>query len=249
MIRIEHLSKTFRIGESGEVKALEDINFELNDGEYAVLMGTNGSGKSTLLNLIAGTLSPDEGHISLDSISLLDKQEHERSPFIARLFQNPLSGTAPGLSILENFRLAALRSGPKKLRIGTGGIFRSRVADSICRLGMGLENRLDQKMGLLSGGQRQALTLLMGTMDECRILLMDEPSSALDPRSSEMIMNLADSIIAEKKLTALLITHSIRDGLRYGSRMLLMKDGKIAEDIPQEKKKLLQAGYLYQWFG
>ena len=249
MIRLEQLSKTFHPGEATEVKALKDVNLSFMNGDYTVVVGANGSGKSTLLHLIAGSYRADEGRIFFDEEEVSNKEEHQRSPYIARLFQNPMTGTAPDLSILENFRLASLRTSSKKLTNGITGSFRQRVADSISRLGMGLENKLSLPMGHLSGGQRQALTLLMSTMDDCRLLLMDEPTSALDPRSAELIMKLSDDLIREKSLTAVLVTHRLKDGLAYGNRIILMQEGSIAKDLRDPEKQSLRLQDLYSWFG
>jgi len=248
MIQLHRISKTFHSGETMEIKAMDAVSLSIQQGEYVVVIGANGSGKSTLLNIIAGSYAPDQGEISFDGTPVTEQPEHQRSRYIARLFQNPLMGTAPDLTLLENFRLAALRSQRKGFRIGIDKQFRQRVADSISRLGMGLENKLDQHMGQLSGGQRQALTLLMSTMDDCKILLMDEPSSALDPRSAELIMQLADRLIKEKNLAALLVTHRLKDCVQFGSRILLMKEGKIEKDISHQQKQNLRVDEIYKWF-
>lgn len=231
-----------------EVKAIQDLQLQIASEDFVVVVGANGSGKSTLLNLLSGTYPPDEGNILFDGVSVNQLQEYQRSKYIARLFQNPLMGTAPELSILENFRLAALRSSPKKLGLGINTAFRQSVADNIQQVGMGLENKLDTPMGQLSGGQRQALALLMSTMDDCKILLMDEPTSALDPRSSELIMELAKNIIQEKKICALLVTHRLKDGIQFGNRILFMKEGKVEKDVNGDEKRLLSLESLYSWF-
>jgi putative tryptophan/tyrosine transport system ATP-binding protein len=248
MIELQHISKTFHSGEAMEVKAIQDLKLQIASIDFIVVIGANGSGKSTLLNLLAGTYPPDNGNILFDGASVTNLQEHRRSKYIARLFQNPLTGTAPDLSILENFRLAALRTSPKKLRIGINKNFRQIVAGNIQRLKMGLEDKLDTPMGQLSGGQRQALTLLMSTQDECKILLMDEPTSALDPRSSEIIMELAQNIIQEKQICALLVTHRLKDCIQFGNRILFMKEGKIEKDITSLDKKSITMEQLYSLF-
>jgi putative ABC transport system ATP-binding protein len=254
MIYLDQISKTYYpAGRSGgdediTVTALRNITLEITAGSYVVLIGTNGSGKSTLLNVLAGGITPDSGKILLQNEDVTQHSSWQRSRHIARIFQNPMTGTAPDLSILENFRLAALRTQSKGLQIGTGKAFRNRVAETISRLNMGLEKKLDRPIGSLSGGQRQALALLMSTMDECRILLMDEPCSALDPRSSQVIMELADQLIREKKITALLVTHQLRDCIQYGDRVLLMHEGAIKEDFSGDKKKELTIEQLYRYF-
>ncbi len=248
MIDITHLSKTFNRGSSNEVKALTAINLSINAKEFVVIVGANGSGKSTLLNAIAGSVSVEEGEIKIEGAEVTHKKEYERSPWIAHIFQNPLAGTAPDLSILDNLRLASLRSQPKKLHIGINEKFRKQAQEKISILGMGLENKLDQAMGTLSGGQRQALTLVMSIMDTSKILLLDEPTAALDPKSSQVLMENADKIISEYNLTALLITHSLKDAHTYGSRILQMEEGKIIRDLNMDEKQQLSLTDLFQWF-
>lgn len=248
MIRLESVCKTYRGDFGGETVALDQVSIDLVQGEYNILIGVNGCGKSSLLQVIAGSIIPDSGRVYLNELDVTNMPEHRRSHSLARLFQNPMMGTAPALSILENFRLAALRSKSKGLRIGIDKLFRERVAHQISRLGMGLENRLDLPISALSGGQRQALTLLMGTMDECSIILMDEPASALDPRSAELIMNVADEIIRERNLTALLVTHQLEDCLRYGDRVIQMNHGRIIREVSGETKKNLDTDTLRSWF-
>lgn len=254
MIRLDHIRKSFYPAgtahgdEAIAVTALRDITLEIKQGEYIVLIGANGSGKSTLLNVLAGGIFPDTGTVWFGNEDVTNRPPWQRSRYIARMFQNPLTGTAPDLSILENFRLAALRTGKKGLSIGIGHAFRKTVADTISRLNMGLENKLDQPIGTLSGGQRQALTLLMSTMDECSILLMDEPCSALDPRTSEFIMELAATLIREKNITALLVTHRLRDCTLYGDRVIFMEEGRISKDYSGNEKQHLTMEQLYAYF-
>lgn len=248
MIRLQGISKTFNKGTALETEALKHTDISIESGQYTVVVGPNGCGKSTLLNLIAGNMFPDRGQIFFDNLDVTGLPDYRRSPYVARLFQNPLHGSAPDLSIIENFRLAALRTGRKSLRIGITAGFRRSAAELISRLGMGLESRLDRPMGTLSGGQRQALTLLMGTMDECRILLMDEPTSALDPRSSALIMELADSVIREKALTALLVTHHLRDSISFGNRLLMMDEGCVVRDFAAQEKSALKPEDVSGWF-
>ena len=214
MIKLEHLSKTFHKGLSNESVALKDVSLQINQSEYVVIVGANGSGKSTLLNLVAGTFPADNGNIHIDNTDVTNWKDYQRSKFIARVFQNPLQGTAPDLSVLDNFRLAALRTQPKKLISGINKNFESLVRESISVLKLGLENKIHQPMGTLSGGQRQALTLVMGTMDNCKLLLMDEPTAALDPRSAALVMEKANDIITMNKLTAILVTHNMKDALQ-----------------------------------
>lgn len=249
MITLNHLSKTFNAGTANEVLALQDLSLTIEDGEFMVLVGANGSGKSTLLNVLAGNLRPDRGEILVGGKDISRMKDFERSRSIARIFQNPQMGTASELSILENFRLASLRTQAKGLRIGTDATFRKTVMDKIAPLNLGLETKLDQAMGTLSGGQRQALTLLMATMDETKILLLDEPTAALDPRSSGVLMELAERIIREMKLTAILVTHQLRDVTRFGNRVVQLDQGRILRDLSGKSKKDLQWKDVLEWFG
>ena len=249
MITINNISKVFNKGKEDEVTALSEVSLKIDAGEFVVIVGSNGSGKSTLMNLILGSIKPSDGSILINDFDITPLEEHERSQWVSMVFQNPSHGTAPDLSIIENFRLASLRSGSKKLSIGNNAAFRKLVINKIEALGMGLEKKLDQSMGSLSGGQRQALTLLMGVMDKTDILLMDEPTAALDPKSSQVIMQLANQINIELGITIILITHSLKDALQYGNRLLLFKSGKIIKDVKREEKKMVQLQQMYEWFG
>jgi putative ABC transport system ATP-binding protein len=227
MIHFNNISKIYNKGKEDEVAALSSLNLHINKGEFAIIIGTNGSGKSTLLNLLLGTISPSEGSVLINQADVTALPEYKRSKWISMVFQNPAHGTAPDLSVLENFRLAALRAGTKGLSIGINNKFRDQVKEKVASLGMGLENKLDQAIGSLSGGQRQALTLLMGVMDKTDILLMDEPTAALDPKSSQVVMQLADKINKELGITIVLVTHSMKDALHYGNRLLMFHGGLI----------------------
>lgn len=248
MINIASLHKTFNKGQPNEVTALNGIDLHIAAGEYVVIVGSNGSGKSTLLNMVAGSISPTSGSISIDGTDVTKMPDYSRSRWIARVFQNPLSGTAPDLSILDNFRLAALRTQPKGFKIGVNAGFKKRLQDKIALLNMGLENKTHQLMGSLSGGQRQALTLLMSVMDDCRILLLDEPSAALDPRSANVVMQTADKLISEFKLTAILVTHNLKDAYTYGNRIIQMQEGNILHDLTATQKSALTQNDLFGWF-
>lgn len=249
MIELQHVTKVFNRGKVNEVSALEDVTLSIADGEFAVLVGANGSGKTTLLNTIAGAILPSEGRVSINGREVTRLPEHKRSKWIARVFQNPLAGTAPELSILDNFRLASLRTGKKRLVIGINDRFRNTVRDKIAVLGLGLENKLQQPMGSLSGGQRQALTLLMSVMDHTDILLLDEPTAALDPKSAEVVMQTAEKIIADYRLTTILITHNMRETLRFGNRIIHMAGGRVVRDVDAAAKRALKLEDMYGWFG
>ena len=248
MIGISDLSKVFNPGRQNEIVSLKNISLSIEKGEFVVLIGANGSGKSTLLNTIAGSILPTSGSITIEGSAVTKLPEYKRSKWIARVFQNPLMGTASDLSIVENFRMAALRTRSKNLQIGINDPFRLKVKEQVSGLGMGLENKLDLPIGALSGGQRQALTLLMAVMDDLKILLLDEPTAALDPRSAELVMKTADRIIRDFNLTAILVTHNIKDALTYGSRVIQMNEGSILRDINRLDKEALQIADVYNWF-
>lgn len=248
MINLKGIHKIFNKGKANQVIALNGIDLHIKKGEFLVIVGSNGSGKSTLLNVIAGSTLPTQGSISLDGKDVSKLPDYRRSQWIARVFQNPLSGTAPDLSILDNFRLAALRTQKKGLTIGVNNAFSQLVKDSISILGLGLEDKINQPMGTLSGGQRQALTLLMSVMDDCQILLLDEPTAALDPRSADIVMKTADKLTKDFKLTTILITHNLKDAFTYGDRIIQMAEGKIIHDISGKDKYALKQTDLFEWF-
>jgi putative ABC transport system ATP-binding protein len=248
MIQFKSVSKIFNEGKANEVKALQNINLEVSAEEFVILVGANGSGKSTLMNALSGSFRIDSGSIFIENQSLNSLADYQRSKWIARIFQNPLSGTAPELSILDNFRLASLRTKPKGFRVGISNSFKKEVQEKIALLEMGLENKLQQEVGTLSGGQRQALTLVMAIMDEAKIFLMDEPSAALDPKSAKNLMRKAQQIIQEFKLTCLLVTHDLKDAHQYGNRIIQMREGKIIKDLDQTQKQALQINDLFAWF-
>ncbi|HVS91737.1 MAG TPA: ATP-binding cassette domain-containing protein [Mucilaginibacter sp.] len=248
MIRVSDVHKIFNRGKANEVNALDGIDLEIKDGEFLVIVGSNGSGKTTLLNLVAGSFLPTSGTLEIDGNDVTKLPDYRRSEWIARVFQNPLSGTAPDLSILDNFRLAAIRTKRKGLSIGISDSFKKNVKGKIATLGMGLENKIEQPMGTLSGGQRQALTLLMSVMDTCKVLLLDEPTAALDPRSANIVMQTADKLIKEFGLTAILVTHNLKDAFVYGNRIIQMAGGKIMKDIDEKNKSDLKQNDLFDWF-
>jgi putative ABC transport system ATP-binding protein len=248
MIDLSHIHKQFNKGKASEVTALGDISLRVEKGEFVVLIGSNGSGKTTLLNIIAGAEVPTSGSVVFDGRDVTRLPEYRRSRWIARVFQNPLSGTAPELSILDNFRLAALRTGRRSLSIGVNEAFKQKVRDRVVRLGMGLENKVDLPMGALSGGQRQALTLLMSVMDHTEILLLDEPTAALDPRSARLIMETADQLIRDYGLTTIFITHNLKDAHVYGNRLIQMAEGAVVRDLDAPAKGRLALTELFEWF-
>ncbi len=248
MLELEHIDKHFNRGTPAEVRAIEGLDLTVKDGEFLVLIGFNGSGKTTLLNLISGTQTPDRGRVRIDGMDVTGLRDYQRSLWIARIFQDPLAGTAPDLSILDNFRLASLRTRPKSFRTAVDRRFRQRVKERLSVLHMGLEEKTDSLVGKLSGGQRQALTLLMAVMDRSRILLMDEPTAALDPKSSDLLIHMASSLITELGLTAILVTHDLRYAGTYGTRLVMMEGGKIRRDLDRNEKSSLTPGDLVSWF-
>ncbi|MCB0547610.1 MAG: ATP-binding cassette domain-containing protein [Phaeodactylibacter sp.] len=249
MIELNHITKVFNRGKVNEVAALNDVSLRIAPGEFVVLVGANGSGKTTLLNIISGAALPSKGTVRLHGEEVTRLPEYKRSRWVARVFQDPLGGTAPELSILDNFRLAALRTQRKKLKIGIDEAFKVAVRERIARLGLGLEDKLQQPMGTLSGGQRQALTLLMSVMDHTDILLLDEPTAALDPKSAEVVMETAESLIRQYNLTTVLITHNMRETQRFGSRLIQMAQGRVARDLDRDAKEKLRLEEMYEWFG
>jgi putative ABC transport system ATP-binding protein len=249
MISLQKISKFFNKGKTNEVTALNDISLQINEGEFVVVIGANGSGKTTLLNIIAGVKMPSAGTIEIDGNNVTPLPEYKRSRWVARVFQNPNNGTAPDLTILDNFRLAALRTQRKNMTIGINAAFKKKVQEKIADLGMGLENKINQSMGNLSGGQRQALTLLMSVMDETDILLLDEPTAALDPKSALVVLKLADKLNKDLGITTILITHNIKDAHQYGNRLIQLNEGKILRDFSTEKKAGLSLPDIFEWFG
>jgi putative ABC transport system ATP-binding protein len=249
MIEIKNVHKTFHTGKANQVNAVNGVTLHINTGEFVVIVGANGSGKTTLLDTVAGSVLPSSGNVIIDNKEVTKLPDYKRSAWIARVFQNPMSGTASELSILDNFRLAAIRTQPKGLTIGINETFKNQVRERISTLGMGLENKIEQPMGTLSGGQRQALTLLMSVMDNCKILLLDEPTAALDPKSAQIVMKTADDLISHYRLTAILITHNLKDAFNYGSRLILMGEGQVLKDLDTPQKTLLMQTDLFDWFG
>jgi len=248
MIELQHITKVFNKGRLNEVTALRDVSLHIAKGSFVVMIGSNGSGKSTLLNMVAGSEQVSDGTITINGINATKLADYKRSKWMARVFQNPFNGTAPDLTILDNFRLAALRAQPKTLSVGINANFKKTVQDKIAMLGMGLENKINQPMGSLSGGQRQALTLLMSVMDNTEILLLDEPTAALDPRSAQVVLTLADSLVKQYKLTALFVTHNLKDAHQYGNRLIQMQEGRALRDISNEEKQNLALTTLFEWF-
>jgi putative ABC transport system ATP-binding protein len=240
MLEVRNVSKIFGRGTTNEVFSLSNVNLTLEEGSFTVVIGTNGSGKTTLFNAIAGTFFVDEGSIFLDGLDITRWPEHKRARYMGRVFQNPFSGTAPNLSIAENLALSARRTGVRGLGWGLDRRLNGEVKDAVRQLNMGLEDRLGNAIGTLSGGQRQALTLLMATWVRPRVLLADEPTAALDPRSAEQVIQLADEIIRREKLTTLLVTHSMQHAASLGDRLIMMHRSRLVLDLKGAEKRRLR---------
>lgn len=248
MIKISNFSKTFNPNSINEVRALKNINLEIFDADFVTIIGTNGSGKSTLLNAIAGSFIGDTGDIFIDGQDVTFETEYERAKHISRVFQNPFSGTAPDMTIAENLHLATLRGQSRLplLKLNKNKIL--MMHEIIEELEMQLENRLDNKIGSLSGGQRQALTLLMAVVKKPRLLLLDEHTAALDPKSVNQIIKLTEKFVSRDNLTTIMVTHSMQQALSLGNRTLMMHNGEIIEDIPLSLKKKLTVDDLFDKF-
>lgn len=239
MLHIENISKTFNPGTITEKLALHNVSLHLAPGDFVTVIGGNGAGKSTLMNSIAGTYPVDEGCITIDGTDITKWPEHKRAKYIGRVFQDPMMGTATGMMIEENLAIAARRGQQPTLKWSSSAGSRQQFRELLKGLNLGLEDRLESKVGLLSGGQRQALTLLMATMAQPKLLLLDEHTAALDPKTAEKVLTLTDKIIKQQHLTTLMITHNMRDALKYGNRLIMMYEGHILFDIDSEKKKNL----------
>lgn len=248
MLDLNDVSVTFHAGTVNERKALDHVSLHLDRGEFVCVLGTNGAGKSTLLNAVSGTLSADSGTITLDGMDLTRQPEHKRARYIGRLFQDPMKGTAPDMSIVENLGLAYSRRKRMTLSRAIQKKDRQLFHDRLSQLGLGLEDRMNQPVGLLSGGQRQALTLLMATIVTPKLLLLDEHTAALDPNTAAQVMKLTDQIIHENQITTLMITHNLRQALEYGTKTLIMNEGKIVRVLEGEEKKQTSVEELLQMY-
>lgn len=239
MLDIKHLSKTFFPGTVNEKKALTDVNLHMEPGDFITIIGGNGAGKSTLLNSIAGVFPIDGGQILIDGVDVSKMPEHKRARYIGRVFQDPMMGTAAGMMIEENLAIASRRGKTPGLSWALKDSDREKFREMLKKLDLGLEDRLTSRVGLLSGGQRQALTLLMAAMNKPRILLLDEHTAALDPKTAEKVLAMTKKVIERDHLTSLMITHNMRDALRFGNRLIMMNAGRIVVDVNAEKKAKL----------
>ncbi len=248
MLKLEHLYKTFNPGTINQKVALSDLSLHLNPGDFVTVIGGNGAGKSTMLNAIAGVWAVDSGRIILDGQDVTALPEHKRAKFIGRVFQDPMMGTAPNMQLEENLALAMRRGQRRGLGWGVTKAEREVYREKLKTLNLGLEDRMTVKVGLLSGGQRQALTLLMASLQKPKLLLLDEHTAALDPATAAKVLDLSDRIVAENQLTALMITHNMTDAIKHGNRLIMMNEGQIILDISGEEKKQLTKQMLMDKF-
>ena len=248
MLKITNLHKTFNAGTVNAKTALDGLNLTLEDGDFVTVIGGNGAGKSTMLNAIAGVWKPDLGTVEIDGVDVTNIPEYKRAAYLGRVFQDPMKGTAPDMEIAENLSIAARRGTKRKLRWGVKNAEREEYKKLLATLELGLENRLTSKVGLLSGGQRQAVTLLMATLRRPKLLLLDEHTAALDPKTAAKVLEITDKIVTENKLTTLMITHNMHDAIAYGNRLVMMHEGRIVVDVSGEEKKKLTISQLLGLF-
>ena len=248
MLEIKNVYKTFNAGTVNEKTALDGLSLRLEEGDFVTVIGGNGAGKSTMLNAVAGTWPVDSGSILIDGIDVTKLPEHKRAKYLGRVFQDPMMGTAPNMQIAENLALAARRGESRTLRTGITRAELAEYKEKLKELELGLEDRITAKVGLLSGGQRQALTLLMATLKKPRLLLLDEHTAALDPKTAAKVLELSDKIVAENKLTTLMVTHNMRDAIAHGNRLIMLSAGRVVLDIAGEEKKKLTVQDLLQRF-
>ena len=248
MLKIENVCKTFNAGTVNEKRALKNLNLELKEGEFVTVIGGNGAGKSTMLNAVAGVWGIDSGRILIGDVDVTNLPEFKRAQYIGRVFQDPMMGTAATMQIEENLALAARRGNARTLRAGITKAEREEYREQLKSLDLGLEDRMTAKVGLLSGGQRQALTLLMATLRKPRLLLLDEHPAALDPKTAAKVLEATEKIVRKDNLTTMMITHNMRDAIAYGTRLIMMYDGHVVVDVSGEEKKNLTVEQLLNLF-
>ena len=249
MLTLKNITKVYNEGTQDEKRALDDLGLEVANGDFITIIGSNGAGKSTLLNAIAGTVEPDDGQLIVDGQDVTKWPDFQMAKYISRVFQSPTMGTAGEMTIEENLCMAELRGKKRGLRWGVTKSRRKSYRETLKVLDLGLEDRLKQSVGLLSGGQRQSLTLLMTTLAMPKVLLLDEHTAALDPRTATKVMDLTDSMVQENRLTSLMVTHNMTQALKYGNRMVMLHQGKIQLDIQGEEKKKLTVAEIVAQFG
>ena len=248
MLEIKSVYKTFNAGTVNEKVALQDLNLTLEDGDFVTVIGGNGAGKSTMLNAVAGVWPIDMGKILIDGQDVTRLSEHQRAKYIGRVFQDPMMGTAATMGIEENLALAARRGVTRSLKVGITKKEREEYHELLKTLDLGLEDRMTSKVGLLSGGQRQAVTLLMATLKKPKLLLLDEHTAALDPKTAAKVLELSDRIVAENHLTTMMVTHNMKDAIAHGNRLIMMYNGRIVIDVSGEEKKKLTVPQLLELF-
>lgn len=244
MLEIRNIHKTFNAGTINEKIALDGVNLNLEPGDFVTIIGGNGAGKSTTLNAVAGVWDVDDGSIVIDGVDVTRLKEYQRAKYLGRVFQDPMTGTAAIMSIEENMAIAARRGQHRTLRWGITKKEREKYREMLATLGLGLESRMETKVGLLSGGQRQAITLLMASIQKPKLLLLDEHTAALDPKTAAKVLEISDKIIAENKLTAMMVTHNMKDAIAHGNRLIMMHEGRIIYDVSGETKKNLHVSDL-----
>lgn len=248
MLEIKNVSKVFNQGTVNEKKALNGLNLTLNEGDFVTVIGGNGAGKSTMLNIVAGVYPVDGGKITINGEDVTRLPEYKRAKYLGRVFQDPMTGTAATMQIEENLALAARRGIARGLKSGINSKEREEYREMLKQLNLGLEDRLTTKVGLLSGGQRQALTLLMATLKKPNLLLLDEHTAALDPKTAKTVLEITDKIVTENHLTTLMITHNMKDALKHGNRIIMMHEGRIIFDAAGEEKEKLTVKDLLEKF-
>ena len=248
MLEIINVSKTFNIGTINEKKALNRLSLKLNPGDFVTIIGGNGAGKSTMLNMIAGVYPIDGGQIIIDGVDISRMPEYKRAKYIGRVFQDPMMGTSAGMQIDENLALAFRRGEKRGVYLGIKKSEKDLYNEILAKLGLGLQTRMTSKVGLLSGGQRQALTLLMATLKKPKLLLLDEHTAALDPQTAKTVLDLTKQIVDEQNLTAMMVTHNMKDALNIGNRLIMMHSGRVIYDVSGEEKKKLKVEDLLRKF-
>ena len=248
MLKITNLQKTFNAGTVNAKTALDGLNLHIKEGDFVTVIGGNGAGKSTLQNAIAGVWKPDFGTIEIDGVDVTNMPEHKRAAFLGRVFQDPMKGTAPDMEIAENLAIASKRGVKRRFVRGVKKADREYYRELLKTLDLGLEDRLSTKVGLLSGGQRQAVTLLMASMNKPKLLLLDEHTAALDPKTAAKVLEITDKIVNENHLTTLMITHNMKDAIAHGNRLIMLQDGRVIVDVEGEEKRNLTVEDLLKLF-
>ncbi len=249
MVRLEGIRKVFKKGTVDEKNAIDGLDLHVAEGDFVTVIGSNGAGKTTMLNLISGTYAPDRGEVYIAGDRVTHLPEHSRAKYLGRIFQDPLMGTAASMSIEENLAMADLRGRRRGLKWGVSKERRNFYRESLEMLGLGLEDRLKDQVSLLSGGQRQSLTLLMATLSMPKLLLLDEHTAALDPKTGSLVMELTDKIVTENKLTTIMVTHNMNQAIRYGNSMIMLHEGRLKFDVAGEAKKALTVEEVVRRFG